>query len=155
MTRGRSTRLEDPLIALRVVNGHAKRLSEEMDAARSAGQSRRVAALLRERAYLYTLKTRAVRVLLDAGRLVPVRVDDRGLVVEGDSPLGRLGFHVPLAEFEKEAQGVPRGKVWVTGTLGPARAAVTRYRLADAIMLLTRLITQARLRNRPRRTPGP
>lgn len=154
MTRGRTPRLTDPLVALLVVNGHTKRLAGELDAARQAGRGRRVAALLRERAYLYTLKDRAIRVLLDTGRLVPVRVDDQGLLVEGRSPLGVLGFHAPLAGFEAEARGVPREKAWVPGTLVRARVAVSRYRLEDAIMLLTRLITQARLQRRHRRHPA-
>lgn len=154
MTRPRTSRLSDPLIALQVVNGHAKRLAQELDAARVAGQAQRVAALRRERAYLYLLKNRAIRVLLDEGRLVARRVDERGLLVEGESPIGLLAFHVPEEQFEAEARRVPREKVWIRDTLVRARAVVSRHSLDDATMLLTRLVTRAQLAARRRRSQG-
>ncbi|BDP42597.1 hypothetical protein DAETH_25660 [Deinococcus aetherius] len=148
---------QDPLVALHVINGHAKRLSRELEAATRAGQTRRAGMLRQERAYLYTLKDKGARVLLEEGRLRPVRVEGDWLLLEGDSPLGPLGFHVPREAFGEAAQGVPHGKGRVPGALRRARRVTANSALPDAIAVVTRLIARARVRKRswrPEATQG-
>ncbi|GGL13167.1 hypothetical protein [Deinococcus radiotolerans] len=129
-----------PVLALQAVNSRAKVIGERLQGHLSREER---LALKREQAYLYELKNRAARILLDESLLRPVAVDRGALLVVGGTPVGVRGFHLPLDQFEGDvarAQGQERP---VFGQIREAQATLAQVN--QAVSVLTRIIVRRRV----------
>jgi hypothetical protein len=131
-----------PVLALQAVNSQAKVIGAQLQ--RDA-RHRDALALRREQAYLYEVKARAARVMLDQGVLRPARVDRGALLVVGETPVGPRSFHLPLDRFALYAAQMGMETSSLPGRIQDAEAVLAQYDLTRALALLTRIIARQQM----------
>jgi hypothetical protein len=133
-----------PVLALQAVNSQAKVIGARLQ---HSSLGRDAPALRREQAYLYEVKARAARVMLDQGVLRPARLDRGALLVVGETPVGPRGFHLPLERFGAYAAQIDAETSSLPGRVQDAEAVLAQYDLTRALALLTRIIVSKRVRD--------
>lgn len=131
-----------PVLALQAVNSRAKVIGAQLQ---QDPLHRDAPAWRREQAYLYEVKARAARVMLDQGVLRPAREDRGALLVVGETPVGPRGFHLPLDRFGLYAAQIGAETSSVPGRIQDAEAVLAHYDLTRALALLTRIIASKKM----------
>ncbi|MBB5295447.1 hypothetical protein E5F05_08760 [Deinococcus metallilatus] len=136
---GEAASQQHPVLALQAVNGHTKTLAARL---RTERTPKRVKALRQQQLYLYEVKERAARVMLERGVLRPVAIEQGTLLAVGDTPLGPRGFHLTLERFMDFADRLnPQDAARQYGSLREAQAVREQYDLDEALQLLVKVIT--------------